>query len=115
MSFINATPHELNIIREDGSVLTLSPSGHAVRVTTGRVQTGRARDGVEFFEVTYGAVDYDGLNLEEVFEGSLIVIVSAIVLAALPLAYGNNFVSPGELVRNDEGQPIGCKGLTIKS
>lgn len=114
MSFINATPHELNIIREDGSVLTLSPSGHAVRVGTDRILKG-TRSGVQFFEVAYGAVDFDGLNLEEVFEGSLIVIVSAIVLAALPLTYATHFASPGDLVRNDEGQPIGCKGLTIKS
>ncbi len=114
MSFINATPHELNIIREDGSVLTLSPSGHAVRVGTDRILKG-TRDGVQFFEVAYGAVDFDGLDLDQVFDNRVVVVISALALAALPLTYATHFASPGDLVRNDEGQPIGCKGLTIKS
>ena len=108
MSFINATPHELNIIREDGTVLDLARSGHVVRVGTDRILKG-TRDGVQFFEVAYGAVDFDGLDNGDV------VVISALALAALPLTYATHFASPGDLVRNDEGQPIGCKGLTIKS
>ena len=114
MSFINATPHELNIIREDGSVLTLSPSGHVVRVGTDRILKGE-RDGVQFYDAVYGIVEYDGLNVVDIIDNGDIVVVSALALAALPLSFASNFVSPGDLVRNDEGQPIGCKGLTIKS
>ena len=114
MGFINATPHALNVIREDGSVLTLPPSGSVVRVGTDRVLKG-TRSGVEFFEVAYGIVEYDGLNVVDIIDNGDIVVVSALALAALPLSFASNFVSPGELVRNDEGQPIGCKGLTIKS
>lgn len=113
MGFINCTPHELNIYRTDGTVLTLAPSGNIVRVVESRM-TDRVENGITFNHVVYGEIDYDGLDLESVFNSNTIVIVSSMVLAALPLSYAGDFTSPGEAVRNEANQIIGCRGLTIR-
>lgn len=104
MNFINLTPHALSIIEEDGSVYTLPASGQVARVEVTRT-VAYVMDGIEIFETVFGEVtglpepDYNN-----------VYIVSALV--AMRCRDRADIYSPGELVRNDAGQVIGCRGLT---
>ena len=104
MNFVNLTPHALNIIQEDGSVYTLPASGQVARVDAKRT-VAYVMDGIEIFETVFGEVtglpepDYNN-----------IYIVSAMV--AQRCKHRADLYSPGELVRNDAGQVVGCRGLT---
>ena len=103
MNFVNLTPHVLNIIEEDGSVYTLPASGQVARIETTR-NVAYVMDGIEIFETVYGQVT--GLPERQ---PDTAYIVSALVAQA---AKRSDVYSPGELVRNEAGQVIGCRGLT---
>jgi hypothetical protein len=111
MVLINLTPHSVTICDELGApVAIIEPSGQVARVSTRRIHiSGNIVSGaaapVPVFAVTYGTIE--GLPAPQSGIG---YIVSAIVLARCsgrPDVY-----SPGELVRNLAGQPVGCIGLT---
>ena len=115
--FINATPHALSIIRENGSVLTVPKSSLLVRVSTSMEQDA-LYEGVEMFRCVYGNVELilDGQPVQSLppFLAGSVVIVSGMALEAIKRqGITGNFASPGELIRSPEGQPIGCKGLKI--
>lgn len=103
MNFVNLTPHALNIVQADGSVYTLPPSGQVARVATTRTVVNEI-DGVEIYETQFEQVE----GLPERNEQDLL-IVSALVAQRANRA---DVYSPGELVRNDAGQVVGCRGLT---
>jgi hypothetical protein len=104
MNFINLTPHALTIIEEDGTtVYTLPASGQVARVETTRT-VEFVMDGIEVFNTVYG--DVTGLSERQ---HDTAYIVSALVAQA---AKRSDVYSPGELVRNEAGQVIGCRGLT---
>lgn len=102
MELINLTPHALNI-HAGGKVVTLPPSGEIARVSVEYVETGTVA-GIPVFSAKYGEVI--GLPLPR--EGFAFV-TSGMVQSVVPNR--RDVFSPGELVRNEEGQPIGCKGL----
>jgi hypothetical protein len=62
-------------------------------------------DGIDLSRATFGAVD----NVPEIVHGTY-YIVSMLVRSALSYRY--DLVSPGELVRDEKGNVIGCKGFT---
>lgn len=103
MNFVNLTPHVLNIVRQDGSVLEIPATGTVARVETER-ELDVVIDGVEIFETTLGAV----IGLPQRTPDT-IFIVSAQVAQRTGRS---DVVSPGELVRNEAGQVVGCRGLT---
>lgn len=113
---INLTPHALNIRRADGSFLTLSPSGTVARVNEVR-QEIRMEDYP--FGVADAWIDQDipvrtsaygpVTGLPDPSETNA-YIVSAMVRLAAPDRL--DLLSPGELIRDDAGKPIGCDGLT---
>lgn len=105
MDFINLTPHQISIVRDDESVLIVPPSGTVCRVTTTRTPVDTI-DGVVIYRTAFGKIDY----IPPKIDGTM-YIVSALVKAALPSRY--DIVSPGDLVRDDGGNVIGCKGLTL--
>lgn len=107
MSFKNLTPHTINLLSTTGEpVLTLQSEGIA-RCAVSQVLV-REESGVALFTQRFGAVD--GLPEEE--EGT-ILIVSLLVRQALPDR--SDLASPGELVRDSAGNPVGCKGLAINA
>ena len=103
MNFVNLTPHALNIVQADGSVYMLPPSGQVARVATTRTVVNEI-DGIEIYETQFGQVE--GLPERN---GQDLLIVSALVAQRANRA---DVYSPGELVRNDAGQVVGCRGLT---
>lgn len=100
---VNLTPHIINIVLEDGSTVNVPPSGKVARVEATFTPAGTV-SGVPVYRRKFGAV----IGLPE-FAVDTVYIVSALVAQAAPRP---DVYSPGELVRNDAGQPIGCKGLT---
>jgi hypothetical protein len=125
MTFVNLTPHTINLFAAKGdaaATMILASSGN-VRVSARRIEK-ETEQGIPFFAVQFGSLE--GMpNLSEI-KGPTTFIVSA--MAKEPLRQeirewaregdeeGEGFpfiqvCSPGELIRNEAGQPIGCHGL----
>ena len=106
MKIVNCTPHVLNIIT-DSKVIDLAPSGVIPRVSvTSKLSESILISGTEVpvYQDIYGELN----DLPEQQVG-VYLVVSRLVAAA---AKGRpDLLVPGSLVRNEQGQPIGCKGL----
>ena len=124
MTFVNMTPHALNVCRFTGNgdnpdeTLTLTPSGQSLRVAQSFEPVG-VLDGVTLYRARYGSVEtVDNATkaviggLPPVVEGTTYV-VSGQSLEAVKGLGRSDFAAPGELVRNDAGQPVGCNGLKV--
>lgn len=99
---INLTPHALTVFPlGKGDPFELAATGKQARVTAKSVPIGGIFTVVEYGEVT---------GLPEPKRG-VIYIVSGLVRSAVPLRL--DVASPGELVRDDAGKPVGCKGLVL--
>lgn len=106
MEIVNLTSHAINVLSSDGSVVAnLPPSGEVARVATAMRKVGVAGD-IDLYAQEVGEV----VGLPTPKEGTLF-IVSALVRLAHPER--KDLASPGELVRNSAGQPVGCRGLVI--
>lgn len=108
MKLINLTPHALNILQKNGEYLILPPSGQIARVRINSFSTGE----IEGIEISYN--EYEGMSIPVISPKTERGIVSGQFLTALKERFpemSRFFYSPGELIRNDAGQPIGCKGL----
>lgn len=104
-TFINCTPHNINVRKTDGSIVTFERSGIIARCTEMRNDVEEV-NGIMLRKVVFGEV-YD---LPDPVPGTF-YIVSMAVRAALPSR--GDLVSPGALMRDGNGQPIGCDGLDI--
>jgi hypothetical protein len=96
---INLTSHTINEVTTGTAI---PPSGRVARVKTSTVKTNEFL-GMPIFETTFGSVE----GLPEPEEG-VMYIVSALVMTACPDRL--DLLSPGNLVRNEHGQPAGCVG-----
>ena len=105
MKLKNFTPHNVVIVMNETKIVI--PSDGIARVTEAKTVTPSIDvDGViiETFKSSFGEVE----NLPPQEEG-VMVIVSALVASA---AKGrDDLLVPGELVRDDGGNIIGCKSL----
>jgi len=118
VNYINLTPHEINVFGEEvdvngvgtgkfSQVMTIPASGTIARVAVKPVYCFTdAKTSVNFYRQEVG--DVTGLPAKE---DGVWLVVSAQVRLELPSR--SDLVSPGELIRNAEGQPVGCKGLYI--
>lgn len=120
MILVNLTPHSIRVFSADGKteIATVPPSGAVARVEVARAESGvipiewdaerlLAGDplsGIPVFTSSYG----DVLNLPPAQSG-VVFIVSAMVRQAVPAR--RDVMSPGELIRGTDGQPIGCRGM----
>jgi len=94
----NFTPHTINIV--DGQ--TFKSEGVArVECTFEQVYN---INGIPVYKSVYG--DVTGLPIPV---PGTVLIVSRMIIQELPER--NDLFSPSQLVRNEKGQPIGCKGL----
>jgi hypothetical protein len=101
-TLVNLTPHVINVLHADGSISNISSSGLA-RCAEQRTVVGSV-NGIDLYEVAYGDVSGLPEQVEDTY-----FIVSMPVRLALP--WRLDLLSPGELVRDNEGKPIGCKGF----
>lgn len=97
------TPHQIN---ETVTGSTFAPSGDVARVAVSYKQIGE-EGGIPLFAPSYGEVE--GLPSPQ---PDTIYIVSGMVLSAAP-ADRTDLVAPGDLVRDNDGKPVGCKGFKV--
>ncbi len=102
---VNLTPHTVKIIKSDGSIISIAPAQRMARCRQ-QEEVIDNMDGVPVSRVQLGEV----VDLPARQKG-VIYIVSHIVLQACPER--DDLVKPGELVRNDRGEVIGCKCLSV--
>lgn len=105
MRFQNLTPHVLNILDEEGEQVLALPSEGVARCAVAQ-RVVEEHDGVVLFAQEFGEVE----GLPEPEEGT-IYVVSLLVRQAVP--HRRDLASPGQLVRDEAGQPVGCKGLAV--
>ena len=99
------TPHDINIIGEDGQVIRTYPSVGVARLKS---ETVRVFDlnGIPVTETIFGEPEGLPNRSFDVF-----YIVSGLIKSAL--TDRKDLLSPGELVRDDQGRVIGCKSLSL--
>lgn len=102
MKIINLTPHTIKIINSEVREI---PSSGTVRISEVTVPVGEI-DGIALVKKTYGKAE----GLPEPQEDTL-YIVSAMVRTAYPER--NDLASPGDLVRDEQGNVIGCRNLVV--
>lgn len=104
----NLTPHEVKIFKLVGTVPDLDvviEAGESVaRVSCEYIKVDKKVAGIDLYRPVFGEVT----GLPEYSEGTYL-LVSAMVREALPLR--KDLVSPGQLLRDDNGNVIGCLGL----
>lgn len=102
---INLTPHGINIFTADGEhLLDVPASGMVARCSQSNVVVGEV-NGIPVTRQSFG----DVVDLPEARDG-IIYIVSRLVAAACPDR--EDLLIPGPLVRDAEGRPCGCQGLS---
>ncbi len=104
MTIVNLTPHTLNVRNSDGETISFPPSGEVARVDAADAKAGTL-DGFSVVRTTLGEVT--GLPP---FRKDTTYVVSGMVAAASPRA---DVVSPGNLIRDDKGRPVGCEGFRL--
>ena len=128
MQFINLTPHSVNIFAAKGDAapaMIVLPSGIVARAATKKEHVDTF-DGIPIFRVEHG--DLEGMPRGWQWPAEeTVLITSALAKPALDLWLEDQrppneegeplalvwTASPGELVRDKEGQPIGCIGLNF--
>ena len=101
MTIINLTPHA---ITEITTGTTFPPSGTVARVSASSTPTGEI-NGIPLVATTFGEV----VGLPPAIVGTRF-IVSGLVLDA---SKRSDLLAPGELVRDANGNPVGCKGFRV--
>jgi len=109
---INLTPHTLNIFTNSNEEVTIAPSGVIARRAAKREVTGEVA-GISLQKSVYSGLifeDKEKNKVEFTNETEAIYVVSSLCLNGSDTP--ENFYAPGEQIRNDEGKPIGAKGLS---
>ena len=99
---VNVTPHAISVLGQDGNTRVFPPSGTPARVSSRSVAM-TAIDGMAVVKTVFGEVE----NLPVPEEGTFFV-VSGLVLDT---SRRPDLLAPGELIRDPEGKPLGCKGF----
>ena len=103
MEIRNLTPHILNIVAADGTVVNIEPSGIVPRVSSSQ-EIVEVINGINVSHEVLG----DVIDLPAPEEG-VVLVVSRLVASAV--SGRNDVLVPGALLRNDQGQVIGANGL----
>ena len=101
---LNFTPHALNVVGLDGSVTTF-PSVGVARIATSTVSVNPI-NGFGVVETTFA----DVTGLPDPQDG-VYYVLSRLVFSACPGRL--DILCPGELIRDVDGNVIGCKGFSL--
>lgn len=113
-AYVNLTPHALNVRALDGSTLVLPPSKDgAARVIYDRLPPEQASIAGHEIAVVVAGAPREIIGLPDP-EPHTIYIVAKAVADAAPASRGD-LMSPGRLLRDEDGTVIGCDGLTRRA
>ena len=104
MNFVNLTPHPLTIKKNDGTILELEV-GDFVRATQTQNKV-KEIDNINFYETVYGKVE----GLPEPQENTIYIVS---LITKMACQERDDLVTPGNLIRNEEGAIVGCEGLNM--
>lgn len=109
--FINLTPHTLNIVKADGSIVDIPPSGDIARARVSSSSTFviATLKGINVKQ-TFGGVFGDVTGLPDTQDG-IIYIVSRKVKDKVPNR--PDVLVPGAPVRDADGKIVGADGLSL--
>jgi len=105
MKFVNLTPHAIHLIDSNNQMTTFMPDGTVARVSMTSTVVSNF-NGIEIITQKPGPV----VGLPDVCQ-DVIWIVSAMVRLACPARL--DLVSPGDLVRDDQGNIVGCRNFVM--
>jgi hypothetical protein len=107
MNIRNLTPHAVTVCGGDGKPLqTIQPSGQVARVSMATTPDTELTLATGLPVVTVKPGQVTGLPDPQ---AGVMLLVSMAVRVAVP--HRRDVLSPGELVRGADGQPVGCRGL----
>lgn len=114
MIYRNLTPHALKVRTLDGTYITIVPDKRgAARVVYDRLPPEQITiDGHEVAVAVAGA-PREIIGLPEAEEGVVLIVAKAVSDAAP--AWRGDLMSPGRLIRDEDGTVIGCDGLTRRA
>ena len=104
MTFINCTPHPINLLDNENNLVISLPKGEVVPRLSQSTKQVDVVEGVSITETIFGETQ----DLPDFKEG-VFLIVSRLVLSANPDR--KDLLVPNELVRDSEGNIVGCKSL----
>jgi len=102
VEFINLTPHDLVIIKDDGDTVTIASTGEPARVSA------KITDVDEIGGITIGQQSFGDVTGLPAPQDGVVYIVSALVANAVNRA---DVLYPADFVRNDKGQVVGARRL----
>lgn len=106
MKIINCTPHDVNLVTENGSI-TFPRSGIIPRLTEQQQKINSVTvNGIEIDIMKKSFNEAEGLPEPQ---ENTIFIVSALVAGAIKDR--DDLVIPNDTIRDDQGRIIGCKNL----
>jgi hypothetical protein len=120
MKFINLTPHEITIYKQDGTTITVPPSGKVFRLTEYDEYYGTI-DGIELFIRTL-ALPHDWQDyFKDADEETLYLVSLPVVMTLRQMPIANllhyaRIAAPDTgsgAVRDEKGRIIGTKRLII--
>lgn len=103
-TFVNCTPHPINLLNKEGEVVFSLPKGEVVPRLAQTTEVVKVLNDISITETQFG----DTTDLPSEQEG-VYLIVSRLVMAAN--TYRHDLLVPNELVRDEEGRILGCKSL----
>lgn len=110
INFTNLTPHDVNVILNDGTQIVFPKTGIVPRASEVR-ENLEPINGIPVVKISYGQVECLPTDLDK--NGFYIVsmLVGPLMTAmGFTNVYGPD-TSPSGAVRNEKGQVTGCKGL----
>lgn len=111
--FVNLTPHDIHVLKIDGTMLTIKPSGKISRVQEILDTEPLEIDDVRVFRFNYG--DISNLPEPEYNHGigpgefTKYYLVSSIVKNAAP--WRSDLLVPANFLRDATGNIIGCRNF----
>lgn len=105
MKIVNCTPHEINVVKEDGTILTIEASGIVPRCTQTEAHVASI-NGIAVTKQVFGEV----INLPEAQPETFLVVSRLVASAAKDRT---DLLVPGPMVRGEDGRPCGCRGLSV--
>ena len=104
MNIINCTPHPIQLLDENNNLVLTLPKGEVIPRLNQSTKKVSEINGIAITETVFGEIQ----DIPEE-KADTILIVSRLVLSACKDR--NDLVVPNELVRNSEGNIVGCKSL----
>ena len=107
ITIINLTPHPVNLLDVDANVVITFYSEGLARCSQNDIIIGKLNKDIILTKTSYGEV----IGLPEQSPRTF-YIVSRLVLNALPNR--TDLLVPNQLIRDSEGQIVGCRSFSIQ-